>query len=475
MAAIQATMCMNVHALPKGKAASLNRRSTGEHVLFRSAEWSQGSLRRLTFKASEDRLLVKKLQKKGPTGVTSMSLVPPSILDVETVDKGKFTAIPRKRTVFTFEDWRRHKSSGRYWRHIKTMLTSSVITSLAPPVAVMTGISVFVAIWNTLVASGALPAWIPILHLSNLPFSLTSPALSFLLVFRTNASYGRFDEARKMWGLMLNRTRDICRLALMYMARDENAEELPIRSQFLRHLQAFPLTYKHHFLQEGSLEEDLRNFTSLTDSEISGLLASTHRPNYCLQVMGECMCRCTMDNIPRFAMDQNMVTFADDIGGCERLFKTPVPLSYTRLTSRFLVLYHVFLPLALWDTLGWLSIPATIVHTAIFFCIEEVGVVIEEPFSILALDVIAASARNNVAELIALNDGIVKTVETRGQGAIEEESNGSAVTSAVTTAASDVPAYIPPPEEEYEPAGSEEDYAIITPPKKRAVIGPYSI
>lgn len=61
-----------------------------------------------------------------------------------------------------------------------------------------------------------------------------------------------------MWGLMLNRTRDIARQALTYMARGDYAHEKPKLEQFIRHMQAFPLTYKHHFLQEGSLEEDLR-------------------------------------------------------------------------------------------------------------------------------------------------------------------------------------------------------------------------
>jgi len=74
------------------------------------------------------------------------------------------------------------------------------------------------------------------------------------ILFRANGA----AQARKMWGLMLNRSRDICRQALTYMARDRYTYEYPKRAQFLRHLQAFPLTYKHHFLQEGSLEEDLR-------------------------------------------------------------------------------------------------------------------------------------------------------------------------------------------------------------------------
>ncbi|CAI5954206.1 unnamed protein product [Closterium sp. NIES-64] len=259
----------------------------------------------------------------------------------------------------------------------------------------MTGIAAGVVGWNELVTMGALPEWAPVLHMSNLPYTLTAPALSFLLVFRTNASYGRFDEARKMWGLMLNRTRDITRQALSYMARDQYTYEYPKRAQFIRHLQAFALTYKHHFLQEGSLEEDLRQFTTLSDEEIAGILGATHRPNYVLQMMSECMRSCHMEPVHRVAMEANFATFADDIGGSERLFKTPIPLSYTRLTSRFLVLYHMFLPFALWDPLGWLTIPVTATCAAIFFCIEEVGVLIENPFPILALDVIAQSARNN--------------------------------------------------------------------------------
>jgi len=43
------------------------------------------------------------------------------------------------------------------------------------------------------------------------PFSLSSFALSLLLVFRTNSSYNRWWEARKLWGGVVNRSRDIVR------------------------------------------------------------------------------------------------------------------------------------------------------------------------------------------------------------------------------------------------------------------------
>ena len=37
------------------------------------------------------------------------------------------------------------------------------------------------------------------------------------------------------------------------------------------------------------------------------------------------------------------------MGACERILRTPIPLSYTRHTARFLMLYLTFLPFALWE------------------------------------------------------------------------------------------------------------------------------
>jgi hypothetical protein len=36
-------------------------------------------------------------------------------------------------------------------------------------------------------------------------------------------------------------------------------------------------------------------------------------------------------------------------GGCERILRTPVPLSYSRHNSRFLIIWLTLLPFTLWD------------------------------------------------------------------------------------------------------------------------------
>ena len=64
---------------------------------------------------------------------------------------------------------------------------------------------------------------------------------------------------------------------------------------------------------------------------------------------------------------------------------------YSRLTARFLTIFLVMLPLALWGQLGeswnhWATIPASFVVSFFLFGIEEVGIQIEEPFSVLPLE-----------------------------------------------------------------------------------------
>ena len=37
------------------------------------------------------------------------------------------------------------------------------------------------------------------------------------------------------------------------------------------------------------------------------------------------------------------------MGACERIFKTPIPVIYTRHTSRYVGLWLALLPLAIWS------------------------------------------------------------------------------------------------------------------------------
>ena len=69
------------------------------------------------------------------------------------------------------------------------------------------------------------------------------------------------------------------------------------------------------------------------------------------------------------------------VGAAERIAQTPVPLHYARHTSRFLTLWSFALPLALVDSLGFLTVPATFLVCWALFGLAEIGTLIENPFS----------------------------------------------------------------------------------------------
>lgn len=287
-------------------------------------------------------------------------------------------------TVYGHAEWNRHKSSWRHGRHISSIVSSGVIFALGPPVIACTLVAVLVSVINQMVRSALLPKWMPLLHVASLPFTLTAPVLALLLVFRTNASYSRFDEARKAWGSNVNRTRDLTRQALTWIP----ISDAPKLHCLLRHIKAYSFCLKDHLIEDNTvLRGELTGI--LEPSELDCVMSCKHRPNHVLQVMSELISQCQISQWQEIAMDENITTFHDNVGSCERLFKTPIPLAYTRLTSRMLTFWHLALPFGLWNTCGWLTIPVSFMSAAALFYIEEVGVLIEEPFWILPLSSIS--------------------------------------------------------------------------------------
>ena len=63
----------------------------------------------------------------------------------------------------------------------------------------------------------------------------------------------------------------------------------------------------------------------------------------------------------------------------------PIPLSWTRHTSRFLLLWIFLLPLCLYDDFKLVTPLADVLIGYLLLGIDEIGVQIEEPFGILPM------------------------------------------------------------------------------------------
>mmetsp|Transcript_58696 Transcript_58696/g.154249 ORF Transcript_58696/g.154249 Transcript_58696/m.154249 type:complete len:183 (+) Transcript_58696:1784-2332(+) len=151
-------------------------------------------------------------------------------------------------------------------------------------------------------------------------------------------------------------------------------------------------------------------------------MASNNRQCYALQKLGETVRSYSsdvgMEGSDRMRMDQTLSVLMDNVGACERIFKSPIPLTYTRHTSRFVGYWLALLPLALYgvDT-SWNHVATIPLSTVIVFFllgIEELGTQIEEPFGILPIEAFCEGSIGGVLnEMILTEDSKRKADKER--------------------------------------------------------------
>ena len=86
---------------------------------------------------------------------------------------------------------------------------------------------------------------------------------------------------------------------------------------------------------------------------------------------------------------EEMVADSVRYPAAQRIISTPIPLSYTRHTSRSLMIWLLTLPFALWETFHWATVPAVFALTYLTIGLDEIGIQIEEPFSVLPVKPLA--------------------------------------------------------------------------------------
>jgi putative membrane protein len=239
------------------------------------------------------------------------------------------------------------------------------------------------------------------LGMPSLMHQLVGLALGLLLVFRTNSAYDRFWEGRKLWGGMVNATRNLMRLAVAHFD-GERDRDLLLRLGRLTVL--FPYASMHHLRgTEGSS----------ADAGEQALLRAQHGPLAVAvemtRTLREAQGRGSFGEMVLNSLDANVQLLVDHHGGCERIRKTPLPFAYVVHLRRALVVYCFSLPFALVDSHQWITVLDVLVVSYVFFGIEEIGVEIEGPFGTdendLPLEALTETMRHNIDGLLGLEKG----------------------------------------------------------------------
>jgi putative membrane protein len=241
--------------------------------------------------------------------------------------------------------------------------------------------------------------------------TLVGVALGLLLVFRTSSSNDRYTEGRKLWGGLVNHCRSLNLAARVHL---ENEPEL--LGRVVLWTAAFPYSCMNALRSQAGLGPIA---CRLPEYEVHRALNSPHVPSAVAReidlALAEGRRRGALNDQLHATLEQNVQTLIDLIGGCERIRSTPLPFVYVVHLRRALILYCYTLPLALVDTYGWLTVPATLLLAYTFFGIEEIGVEIEDPFGFdcndLPLDQICAKIEANI-----LTEPLPQVSEAAGVG-----------------------------------------------------------
>lgn len=230
--------------------------------------------------------------------------------------------------------------------------------------------------------------------------SLLGIVLGLFLVFRTNSAYDRWWEGRKLWGSMVNNTRNFAHKLNAFLEK----KDVENRQWFAQMIPNFVVSVKEH-LRKGVNSRDL---DILDEKFLSRLERVKHIPNRLSSMMYERVNNLYKDKSISgehlFLLDKELKEFSEILGACERIKSTPIPYSYTMYIKQFIFIYVVTLPFAFVTTSGYITIPIVMLITFVLLSVELIAEEIEDPFgrdiNDLPTDELAEKIKDNVREIL---------------------------------------------------------------------------
>jgi putative membrane protein len=285
-----------------------------------------------------------------------------------------------------------------FWRQAFALQGS--ITPLVIPYVVAFGL-IATVIWGL----GCLIEWLcqVKIGLEIAPFEIAGAALGLLLILRTNAGYDRWWEARKLWGGIVNQSRNVAISGLSYGPADAGWRE-----SFVKWAAVFPHIARCSLRGEQPTSEVVELVGKASAGQIA---ASAHMPSFVAVKLASLLREACEDyNMDRFAfmqVDRERAALIDHVGACERILKTPLPLVYAIKIRRFIALFLLTLPFALLHRINgdWLVPFITMLVAYPLISLDQIGVELQNPFakanlSHLPLDEISATIEKNLIGLL---------------------------------------------------------------------------
>lgn len=212
-----------------------------------------------------------------------------------------------------------------------------------------------------------LPRWLGDLGVVN------GIVLGTLLSFRNHEAYDRWWEARKLWGQLINDSRNLCIKGNDLLGTAATPAE---RRYYGRLVLGFCVALKNHL--RGL--DDLSRVPGFEDAPER----PTHVPAFFAQriytVIRSWQSEGRISEFDRLIIDPHGKSLMDICGACERIKSSPVPASYRALLRHGTILYLLTAPWFLPADYGYWSVGVVSLLGYFLVGIELTAEDVEEPF-----------------------------------------------------------------------------------------------
>ena len=230
--------------------------------------------------------------------------------------------------------------------------------------------------------------------------SLLGIVLGLFLVFRTNSAYDRWWEGRKVWGNLVNDSRNIALKLGALIAK----EDLENRDFFSRMIPNYAFALKEHLRRV----PEYQNLKFVNNNIEEKYHKADHKPNF---IMSRLFKRVNalkdesiIDGYQYLDLQQNLNALTDTLGACERIRNTPIPYSYSMFMKKFVFLFLITLPFGFIADFGYWTVAIVILITYILLGTELIAEEIEDPFgrdvNDLPTDTLAEKIDNDVNNIL---------------------------------------------------------------------------
>jgi putative membrane protein len=221
--------------------------------------------------------------------------------------------------------------------------------------------------------------------------SILGVAVSFYVGFKNSSSYNRFNEARQLWGGIVNRSRNWTMLVLANTQPTRNAltpAQCNAQRQLVYRQIAWVNALRLHLRRQPQRwDEDVAPFLDPTESNY--LRTTVNPPAQLLLRQSQALQEADglFDDLQRRTLLEDLRELTNLQGGTERIKNTPFPRQYAFSSVVFVWLFIALLPLGIqgeFEKLGhghyWLTVPFAVLVSWVFVTIELVGHISENPF-----------------------------------------------------------------------------------------------